>query len=81
MSVCPHCKGTMFQTERQAPLGSAFPVVIVQCSKCGAPVGVLEMNNAGALLQAQDQMIKQLGSRISGLEQSLVRVEAALRKR
>jgi hypothetical protein len=60
MLRCPRsdCKGTSFKVEEFEPNGSAFRLMAVACSTCGAVVGVMDYWNIGAQL-------KKLASRLN----------------
>jgi hypothetical protein len=57
MSKCPCCSGTSFKIEQAAPYRSPFKLNFVQCSACQTVVGVMEYNNIGALIFAQNKAI------------------------
>lgn len=50
-SACPKCEDTRFELQENTPTKSAYRLMFVQCSSCGAVVGVLDMHNIGALLE------------------------------
>lgn len=60
-STCPKCDNTRFEVKVVTPNGSNFKLQFVQCSVCGAVVGVLERLNLGSLLIL---ICRQLGIRL-----------------
>jgi len=57
-STCPKCSSTSFESKTLSPSGSNFKVVTVQCSSCGAVVGVTDYYNTALLLE---KIAKKLG--------------------
>ena len=57
-SSCPKCESTRFEMKEMSPTGSKFKVQAVQCSSCGAVVGILDYYNIPALLT---KIAKKLG--------------------
>jgi hypothetical protein len=51
-SRCPRsdCTSTSFELKEIVPRGSEYKLLAVQCTSCGAVVGVLEYFNSGQLL-------------------------------
>lgn len=50
-SKCSKCEHTSFEVKSVEPTGYGFKVNFVQCSSCGAVVGVLDHFNIGQLLK------------------------------
>lgn len=51
LSKCPKCDNMFFETKVAEPAGSAVKLIFVQCSRCGAVVGVTEFFNTASLIQ------------------------------
>jgi hypothetical protein len=49
-SRCPKCASSSFELENFTPRNSEFKLSFVQCSSCGAVVGVLDYYNIGQLI-------------------------------
>lgn len=49
--TCPKCDNRSFMTTEFEPLKSAFKLIAVHCSKCGAVVGVVDYYNIGSQLK------------------------------
>lgn len=58
ISTCPKCPGSTFENKLYSPTGSKFKLSFIQCSSCGAVVGVMDYFNIGGLIQA---LAKKLG--------------------
>ena len=50
-SKCAECGNTSFEIEYKSPSGSRYKIAFVQCSKCGAVVGITDRNDTAALLE------------------------------
>lgn len=50
-SSCPKCPGTSFELKQASIKGAAFTMGFVQCSACGAVVGVIDDINVGNALK------------------------------
>lgn len=66
-SKCPHCANSYFELKEVEPQGSNFKQNFVQCSGCGAPVGVVDFQNTAALLDKQRQQIAIFQSEVSAV--------------
>lgn len=51
MSKCSKCDCTRFELKEANISGSAYRMFFVQCSSCGAVVGVVPFMNTAALIQ------------------------------
>lgn len=47
MSTCSKCISHSFEVFENEPWGSNYKLIFVQCSQCGAVVGVLDFFNIG----------------------------------
>jgi transcription initiation factor IIE alpha subunit len=54
-STCPKCDSNRFECTVSTPSGSNYSLMFVQCSACGAVVGVMDSSNIGA----QNQKLKE----------------------
>lgn len=50
-SKCPKCDSTCFEMRENAPSGSKYKLMFVQCAYCGAVVGVTDYFNIPSLLE------------------------------
>lgn len=50
-SSCPKCGNHSFEMKEHLPHGSGFKVFFIQCSSCGAVVGVTDYYNVPSLLE------------------------------
>lgn len=64
MSTCPKCESHSFEISENSPAGGAFKVMFVQCSRCGAVVGVQDYYNIGAVLMKQNVALKRIASQM-----------------
>jgi len=62
LSTCPKCDNHLFEVEVGEPSDSRYKLLFVQCSSCGAVVGVLDYMNIGAVLEKQNEAIKKIAS-------------------
>jgi len=60
-STCPKCGNSFFETVEKEPRNSNFKLLFVQCSSCGAVVGVMDFWNIGQLIHV---LAKKLGVNI-----------------
>lgn len=50
ISKCPKCDSTFFEIKEAEPRNSSFKIMFIQCSSCGAVVGVTDYYNTSTLL-------------------------------
>ena len=50
LPTCPKCDNRVFELNAFTPLRSNYKLYAVNCTQCGAVVGVQEYFNSGALL-------------------------------
>lgn len=50
-SSCPKCDNHSFELVQGTPTNSKFNFMYIQCSSCGAVVGVMDYYNIGAKLE------------------------------
>jgi hypothetical protein len=70
VSTCGKCNGHSFELAPFAPLGTNRKFAMVQCSGCGAPIGVLD--------SATGAQIDGLKSQIAAIDAGLNRIVKAL---
>ena len=70
VSTCTNCAGHSFELALLTPLGESKKLTIVQCSACGAPVGVLD--------PATGLQIEALKSQVADIDERLNRIAKAL---
>jgi uncharacterized C2H2 Zn-finger protein len=58
LSKCPKCDNHFFEMKEAEPTNSAYKVNFLQCSRCGAVVGVMDYFSVGTLIR---KLIKALG--------------------
>ena len=73
-TTCPKCGGGAFELQTAEPQGSTFILNFVQCSQCGAPVGVTEYHNIGAVLERVEALIDQIGGRMDEVERAVKKI-------
>ena len=49
-SKCVKCDNTSFEMVENAPSGSRFKVMFIQCNRCGCVIGVTDYNNTSSEL-------------------------------
>jgi hypothetical protein len=70
VSTCLKCAGHSFELAPFTPLGVSHKLTIVQCSSCGAPIGVQD--------PATGPQIDALRSQIAAIDERLSRIAKAL---
>lgn len=50
ISSCPKCSSSHFEMNEAVPSGSKYKVMFIQCSSCGAVVGITDYYNIPFLL-------------------------------
>ena len=69
VSTCLKCAGHSFELAPVTPLGASHKLTIVQCSGCGAPIGVLD--------PATGPQIDALKNQIAAIDERLSRIAKA----
>ncbi len=64
MSTCPKCNNHTFTIQENTPAGSNFKLMFVQCSSCGAVVGVIDCFNIGNLILQQNKALKKIAGQL-----------------
>ena len=49
-SKCPKCDSTSFEMQEAKVSGARFKLMFIQCSRCGAVIGVQDYYNIGNLI-------------------------------
>lgn len=68
MSKCSNCQNTTFKIQEQSPIGSAFKVNFIQCSKCGAPVGVVDYFDVHSGINSLHEKLENIKNMMSHLD-------------
>ncbi len=79
-SICGHCNNTGFEIAEVSLGGAQDKQGLVQCSTCGAVVGVIDASNPAALLQEQKAEIAALRSEVRALRNALEQIVQALQR-
>jgi transcription initiation factor IIE alpha subunit len=77
-SSCPKCNNSFFEIVENTPARSNFKLQFVQCSSCGAVVGVMEYFNTGAKIAEVLKEIETLKSNDRMMNDTLSRIVYAL---
>jgi len=72
VSTCTKCAGHSFELALFTPIGTSKKLSLVQCSQCGAPVGVLE--------PATGAQFETLQRQIAAIDEKLNRIATALQE-
>ncbi len=70
VSTCLKCAGHSFELALFTPLGASHKLTMVQCSGCGAPVGVLDPT-AGPQVDALKKQIAAIDERLNRIAKAL----------
>lgn len=79
-STCPKCTSASFEIKEAEPRGSSYKLIFVQCSSCGAVVGVLPYYDAGVLAKDNQKELSALKQQMSHVEHSLSQIVQTLRR-
>jgi hypothetical protein len=72
VSTCMKCAGHSFELAPLTPIGESRKLAMVQCSACGAPVGVLDPDTGS--------QIEALKTRVAAIDERLNRIAKALQE-
>jgi hypothetical protein len=72
VSTCMKCAGHSFELALITPIGESRKLTMVQCSACGAPVGVLD--------PATGLQIEALKNQVADIDERLNRIAKALQE-
>ncbi len=81
LSKCPSCSSNHFQSMPQSVPGYNFPLNFIQCSRCGAVVGVMPEYDPGILANQNKAAIAKLEQRLNTIEQYAAEIVNRLRAR
>lgn len=73
-SKCPKCNGTLWELAEVEPGGSNFKWFFVQCSSCGAPVGVVDYFPNTTLkgrIEAVEKAVASIESQLSTIDYNI----------
>jgi hypothetical protein len=70
VSTCIKCDGHSFELALFTPLGESHKLTMVQCARCGTPVGVLDLASRAA--------IEALQGKVAAIDDGLARIAKAL---
>jgi predicted nucleic-acid-binding Zn-ribbon protein len=59
-STCPKCDSHYFELKEIEPSNSRFKLNAVQCSSCGAVVGVTEYHNVGTIVARIEKIVREI---------------------
>ena len=72
VSTCTKCAGHSFELALITPIGESKRLMMVQCSACGAPVGVVDL--------ATGPQIETLKNQVAAIDERLTRIAKALQE-
>jgi hypothetical protein len=64
LSTCGKCGWRFWEIAQVEPRDSRFKICLVQCAKCGTPVGAMEYDNIGTMLEKQNEAIKKIAAQL-----------------
>jgi hypothetical protein len=67
LPTCAKCGSHTFEIQEHSPLNSAFKVLLVNCTICGAVVGARDYYNNGALLLEQNKVLNRIAAALNQL--------------
>ena len=70
ISSCIKCGGHSFELALLTPLGESGKLIMVQCSACGTPVGVMDPTT-GPQIEALKNQVAAIDMRLSRIAQAL----------
>jgi hypothetical protein len=78
---CSKCGNSYFELADQVPSGSNYKLKFVQCSSCNATAGVMDFYNLGQMLKEQQELLEEINSRLSSLEETVAGIDKFIRSR
>lgn len=69
-STCIKCGGHSFELALFTPLGDSRKLMIVQCSNCGTPVGIMDPATA-AQIEALKSQVASIDNRLNQIARAL----------
>ena len=70
ISTCIKCSGHSFELTLLTPLGESRKLMMVQCSACGTPVGVVDPTT-GPQIEALKHQVAAIDLRLNRIAQAL----------
>jgi len=67
-SKCLSCNNHYFELQTIEPSGGKYKLNAVQCSSCGAVVGVIEYYDSGVLLKKQEPILEEQSASLNNLK-------------
>jgi uncharacterized Zn finger protein len=64
LSTCPKCNNHTFEIVENSPSKSAYKLLFVQCTSCGAVVGVMDYYNIGARINELEKKVDNISKYI-----------------
>ncbi len=77
-STCPACKETLFEIQSVSLPYYDLPLSFVQCSTCGAVIGVTTVLDAGVLGRDNQKEIAALKQQLTRVESRLISIQEQL---
>ena len=63
-STCAKCGNGTFELKEQAPRSSTYELLFVQCTSCGAPVGVIEGRTISDMMIRQNRALEAIAQHV-----------------
>ena len=63
-SKCAHCDNSSFEIREVSPRGAGYKYNFIQCSSCGAPVGVVSYYNLDQTILQIEKLVKAIAYRV-----------------
>jgi transcription initiation factor IIE alpha subunit len=79
ISTCQKCNNHSFELMEQTPLRSNYKLYFVQCSSCGAVVGVRGYYDSGTLVTQQKREIDEIREHLNRIESYLSAINSRFR--
>lgn len=79
MSTCVKCGSHLFRVQQIEPTGSTFILYFVQCSSCGVPVGVMEYNNLGAMIEELKSQVSKINNELDSISHEVHKIRNHLK--
>lgn len=64
---CAKCGGGFFELQTIEPSGSNFKINVIQCSSCGAPIGLVDYYDTHSSIEKTNQKIERLHNEVNQL--------------
>ncbi|MDO9536433.1 MAG: hypothetical protein Q7J85_14160 [Bacillota bacterium] len=68
MACCPKCDNHSFEMVEAEPKNCRFKVMFVQCSSCGAVVGVMDFFNLSTLIHELNDKTETIDNKLEDIE-------------